>query len=62
MQRATSIVAAPNQHHICKVATNNTVRTVAGTGTPRYLSDSGAANNAQLHSPSDVAVDSGGNL
>lgn len=49
-------VAAPNQHHVCKVATNNTGSTVAGTGTPGgYSSGSGAANNAQIHSLSDVA-------
>jgi sugar lactone lactonase YvrE len=47
---------------IRKVDTNGIITTVAGNGTVGFLGDGGAATNAELASPLDVAVDSAGNL
>jgi sugar lactone lactonase YvrE len=47
---------------IRKVAANGIISTVAGNGTIGYSGDGGAAVNAMLSIPSDVIVDSVGNL
>jgi hypothetical protein len=47
---------------IRKVGTNGIIETVAGNGTAGYLGDSGAATNAELNGPHDVAVDAAGDL
>jgi len=47
---------------IRKVDTNGTITTVAGNGTIGYSGDGGAATNASLYWPSDIAVDAFGNL
>lgn len=43
-------------------STDLTIQTVAGTGTPGFSGDGGPAVEAQLDSPSAVAVDASGNL
>ena len=43
-------------------ASGGNITTVAGTGTWGFSGDGGAANKAQLGSPSSVAVDSAGNI
>ena len=45
-----------------KVSTGGVIATVAGSGTPGFGGDGGAAASAQLNLPSGVAVDSTGNL
>ena len=45
-----------------KIAANGTISTVAGTGTPGFAGDGGAASGAQLNGPFGVAVDAAGNL
>jgi uncharacterized protein (TIGR03437 family) len=45
-----------------KVSANGVITTVAGSGTPGYGGDGGAAASAQLNLPMGVAVDSSGNL
>jgi uncharacterized protein (TIGR03437 family) len=45
-----------------KVSTSGVITTVAGSGTPGYGGDGGAAANAQLNLPLSVAVDTAGNL
>ena len=45
-----------------KIAVNGTITTVAGSGTPGFTGDGGAAASAQINGPFAVAVDSAGNL
>jgi len=45
-----------------EVTLNGNIQTVAGNGTQGYSGDFGVATQAQLHSPSGVAVDTSGNL
>jgi len=47
---------------IRKVSPAGIITTIAGTGTFRYSGDGGPATSAQLSFPSDVAVDSRGNI
>ncbi len=49
-------------HRVRKVATDGTISTVAGTGTPGFAGDGGPAKAAQLCFPRSVAVDAAGNL
>jgi sugar lactone lactonase YvrE len=49
-------------NRIRKVDINGIITTVAGNGTPGYSGDDGAATNASLNQPTDVAVDAIGNL
>jgi sugar lactone lactonase YvrE len=49
-------------NRIRKVDSNGTITTVAGKGTAGYSGDGGAATNASLYFPYDVAVDASGNL
>jgi uncharacterized protein (TIGR03437 family) len=48
-------------HRIREVA-NGVINTIAGNGTPGYSGDGGLSTNAQLSSPTGVAVDSNGNV
>jgi hypothetical protein len=51
-----------NNHRIRRVGTNGIITTVAGKGTSPYSGDGGAATNAGVPYPVDVAVDATGNL
>jgi sugar lactone lactonase YvrE len=55
-------IADCNNQRIRKVSTNGIINTVAGNGTGGYYGDGGVATNAELYSPSGVAVDTTGNL
>ncbi len=54
-------IADTDNYRIRKVDTNGIITTVAGGGF-NYPGDGGAATNAELNGPSDVAVDATGNL
>ncbi len=43
-------------------ASTGVITTTAGTGTPGFTGDGGAATNAELNSPQDVKADSSGNI
>src|SRR3990170_2937888 len=50
-------------HRVRRVdAVTGLISTIAGTGTPGFSGDGGAATGAQLNSPYGVAVDGGGNV
>jgi hypothetical protein len=55
-------IADYGNYRVRKVSTNGIITTVAGNGTHGYSGDGGAATNAGLNAPADVAVDSMGNL
>ena len=56
-------IADSNNNVIRRVdAASGTITTVAGVGTQGYSGDTGLATSAQLHYPTGVAVDAGGNL
>ena len=56
-------IADTANHRVRKVsATTGIITTVAGTGVAGSKGDGGAATLAQLNAPSDVAVDSGGEI
>ena len=55
-------IADSFNHRIRKVDTSGVITTVAGTGAQGNSGDGGAATAAQLNSPSNVTVDSAGNL
>jgi cysteine-rich repeat protein len=55
-------IADTSNHRIRRIDGGGTITTVAGTGTAGSLGDNGAATSAMLSSPTDVAVDSAGNL
>ncbi len=58
-----SLYIADSYHHrIRRVSPSGTITTVAGTGTAGFSGDGGAAADAQLNNPTDVALDSAGNL
>jgi hypothetical protein len=55
-------IADQFNHRIRKVATDGTISTVAGNGTPTFAGDGGAATSASLNTPSAVSLDAAGNL
>ncbi len=55
-------IADTGNGRIRKVDTSGVITTVAGRGNGMVLGDGGPALNAQLANPSDVAVDSNGNI
>ena len=55
-------IADIGSHRVRRVDAAGTITTVAGTGDRGYGGDGGPATNAQLASPSGVAVDTAGNL
>jgi len=55
-------IAEINNNTIRKVLTNGIIFTLAGNGIPGYSGDAGAATNAELNQPYDVALDASGNI
>jgi uncharacterized protein (TIGR03437 family) len=55
-------IADTFNNRVREVASGGIIQTLAGTGISSYSGDGGAAANAALFLPSDVATDSGGNL
>jgi len=55
-------VADRNNHRIRQIDSNGIITTFAGTGVPDCCEDDGLATEALLHFPSDVDMDSEGNL
>ena len=56
-------IADANNHSIRRVdATTRTITTIAGTGVYGFSGDGGLARQAQLYSPTGVAVDGAGNV
>jgi sugar lactone lactonase YvrE len=55
-------IADTSDARIRKVDTGGIITTVAGNGTSGYSGDGGAATNASLSSPNDLALDQSGNL
>jgi uncharacterized protein (TIGR03437 family) len=55
-------IADTKNHRIRMLTPGGAISTVAGTGTPGFSGDGGAATAAQLNEPSQVAVDAGGNI
>ncbi|MCX6632962.1 MAG: NHL repeat-containing protein, partial [Candidatus Solibacter sp.] len=45
-----------------RIAANGTITTVAGSGTPGFAGDGGAATSARINGPFGIAVDAAGNL
>jgi len=59
---AGNIYIADSANNCVREISGGIITTVAGTGTPGYNGDNILASSAQLYYPSDVAVDSAGNL
>ncbi len=55
-------IADSGNHAIREVTRDGNITTFAGYGTAGFSGDGGAATSAQLFSPSDVAIDSSGNI
>jgi sugar lactone lactonase YvrE len=55
-------IADNYNNRIRKVNTVGTIITVAGNGTPGYSGDNGPATSASLDHPSNIAMDSSGNI
>jgi sugar lactone lactonase YvrE len=55
-------IADSSNERIRKLNTAGTITTYAGNGTDGYSGDNGPATNAELNFPTDLAVDSAGNL
>jgi uncharacterized protein (TIGR03437 family) len=55
-------IADFTNNRVRKVSTAGVISTVAGNGNSGYSGDGGSAVNAMLNGPTDVAVDSNGNL
>ena len=55
-------IADFSNNRIRKVSTSGTITTVAGNGNSGYSGDGGQATNAQLNTPTAVALDGAGNL
>jgi trimeric autotransporter adhesin len=55
-------IADRDNRRVRKLATNGVITTIAGTGVRGFSGDGGPATSAQLDTPWDLALDSGGNL
>jgi sugar lactone lactonase YvrE len=56
------LIADTANHRVRQVAPGGTIVTLAGSGSPGFSGDSGAATSAQLFAPAGVAVDASGNV
>ncbi|MGD0498864.1 MAG: hypothetical protein ABSC23_10565 [Bryobacteraceae bacterium] len=56
------LIADSLNHRVRKVASDGTIATLAGSGTPGYAGDGGSAASAQVNLPYGVAADANGNL
>jgi len=57
-----NVYIADSGNHVIRMLSNGIITTIAGTGKPGFSGDNGPAVEASLNQPSDVAVDSSGNL
>ena len=57
-----NLYIADGSLRVRKVYTSGIITTIAGSGTRGYAGDGGSATNAQLYSPSALAVNSSGNV
>jgi trimeric autotransporter adhesin len=55
-------IADTGNHRIRKINTGGIISTIAGTGTPGFSGDGGAATSADLKTPEGLEIDSSGNL
>ncbi len=55
-------IADTDNHRLRKVAPDGTISTIAGNGVHGFAGDGGPARNAQLYSPTSLALDAAGNL
>lgn len=55
-------IADTGNNRVRKIGANDTITTVAGTGTSSFAGDGGPALNAQLDKPSGMTLDKSGNL
>ncbi|MCZ7641005.1 MAG: hypothetical protein M5U12_36100 [Verrucomicrobia bacterium] len=55
-------VADRNNHRVWRLTTDGVMTTVAGTGSPGFDGDGGAAQRARLHDPAGVAISAAGDL
>jgi uncharacterized protein (TIGR03437 family) len=55
-------IADTQNHRIRMLAPGGAISTIAGTGTPGFSGDGGAAAAAELNAPSEVALDPSGNI
>ncbi len=63
LDSAGNLYIADTQNHRIRMLTpGGAISTIAGTGTAGFSGDGGAAAAAQLNEPSQVAVDTGGNV
>jgi uncharacterized protein (TIGR03437 family) len=60
--RGNIYIADANDHRIRKVASDGTIRTIAGTGIAGFNGDDGPAEAAQLNAPYGLCTDRNGNL
>ena len=54
--------ADPDNHHVMRIETDGRLTRIAGTGRPGYGGDGGAAREALLNEPYDLAFDDADNL
>ena len=55
-------IADTGDNSIRKVTTDGIINTVVGDSFPGFLGDAGNAQNAELHTPTDICLDTNGNL
>ena len=55
-------IADSANNRVRRVSPSGVIATVAGNGTPGYSGDGGPAADAELNSPTDLAIDGSGNL
>ena len=57
-----AVYVVDSYHNLVRKVVNGIITTVAGTGSPGYSGDNGAATSATLNTPWSVTVDAAGNL